>query len=114
MSATPGALRRTGRRYRVVAIGLGLSGLFASRMLKLAQLNVTDALVFLTGMIAHRTSHLVSQTSLWVPVVPATAAVVAVCVLIALIVAIVAEPTKHFVAQALCHSGSGRLAKGGC
>jgi hypothetical protein len=113
MSATPGALRRTGRRYRVVAIGLGLTGLVATKALKLAQLNITDALVFLTSLIAHRTSHLVSQTSLWVAVVPATAAVAAVGVLIALIVAIVAELTKHRVAQHLCHAGLGRLAKGG-
>jgi hypothetical protein len=98
MSATPGALCRTGRRYRVVAIGLGLGGLFASRTLKLAQLNVTDALVFLASLIAHRTSHLVNDTSLWVRVIPATAAVAAVGVLIALSVAVVAEHTKHHVA----------------
>jgi hypothetical protein len=114
MSATPGALRRTGRRYRVVAIGLGLGGLIATKALKLAQLNITDALVFVTGMIAHRTSHLVDDTSLWVAVIPAVAAVAAVGVVIALIVAVVAELTKHFVAQALCHAGLARLAKGGC
>jgi hypothetical protein len=114
MSATLGAIHRTGRRYRFVAIGSGLSGLIAIKALKFAQLNVSDALVFLTGMIAHRTSHLVSHMSLWVRVIPAAAAVAAVGVLIALSVAVVAELTKHLVAQALCHTGLRRLAKGRC
>jgi hypothetical protein len=114
MSATPGALRRTGRLHRVVAIGLGLGGLFASRTLKFAQLNVTDALVFVTSLIVHRTSHLVSYTSVLVPVIPAIAAVAAVGVVIALTVAVVAELAKHLVAQAPCHTGLRRLAKGGC
>jgi hypothetical protein len=96
----------------VVAIGLGLGGLFATRTLKLAQLNITDALVFLTSLIAHRTSRLVNDTSLWVSVIPAVGAVVAVGVVIALTVAVVAELTKHLVGQALCHAGLRRLAKG--
>ena len=35
------------RRHRVVAIGSGLGGLTATKALKHAQVNITDALMFL-------------------------------------------------------------------
>jgi uncharacterized membrane protein len=112
MSATLGGIRRTGRRYRVVAVGSGLSGLIAIKGLKFAQLNITDALVFLTGVIAHRASHLLNHISLGVAVIPATAALATVGLVIALSVAVIGEFSKHRVAQAACHSGLWRLAKG--
>jgi hypothetical protein len=108
----PAPSEDAGQRHRVVGIGSGLGGLIAIKALKLTQLNITDALVFLTGLIAHRASYLVNHTSLWVPVIPATAAIVTVCVLIALSVCAVAGLTKHLVAQALCHTDLRRLAKG--
>jgi hypothetical protein len=108
----PAPSENAGQRHRVVGIGSGLGGLIAIKALKLTQLNITDALVFLMGLIAHRASHLVSHTSLLVQFVPATAAVGAVGVIVTLSVAVVAELTKHRVAQALCHTGLRHLAKG--
>jgi hypothetical protein len=100
MSATPGPVHGTGRRHRVLAVGSGLGGLTATKALKHAQINITDALVFLTRMTAQGTSHVVNQTSLWVQVIPPTAAVASVGVLIAISVAVVGELTKRVVAHA--------------
>jgi hypothetical protein len=86
VTATPG----TGRRHRVVAIGLGLGGLTATKALRHDLVNITDALVFLTRMTAQGTSHVHNQASLWLHVIPTTAAVFAsVGVLITLYVAII-------------------------
>ena len=99
------------QRHRVVAIGFG--GLIAANALKHAQLNIADALVFLTRITAQGTSHVVNATSLWVQVIPATAAVATtVGVLIALSVAVVGQRNRRVVAQ----SGSwwtGRIGNAG-
>jgi hypothetical protein len=85
----------------LVAIGSGFGGLTATKALKHAQVNITDALVFLTRITAQGTSHVVNQTSLWVQVIPATAAVATtVGVLITLSVAVVGELNKRVVGQA--------------
>ena len=90
----------TGQRHRVVAVGSGLGGLTATKALKHSELNITDALVFVTRMTAQGTSRFVNHASLWVSVAPATTAVAAtVGVLIALFVAIVGGPTKNVVTQ---------------
>jgi len=87
----------------LVAIGSGLGGLTATKALKHSQLNITDALVFLTRISAQGTSHVVHQTSLWVQVIPATAVVATtVGVLITLSVAVVGELNKRVAAQARC------------
>ena len=79
--------------HRVVAIGSGLGGLTATKALKHDLANITDALVFLTRISAQGTSRFVNQTSLWVQVIPATAAALTtIGMLIALYVAIVREP----------------------
>jgi hypothetical protein len=59
------------QRHTFVATGHGLVGLAAIKALKLAQLNITDALVFATGIAAHAVSHVVRQASQWAPVIPA-------------------------------------------
>jgi hypothetical protein len=90
VTATPG----TGRRHRVVAIGLGLAGLTATKALKHDLANITDALVFLTRITAQGTSH-VNQKSIWLQVIPTTAAVLATLgVLVTLYVAII-RPRKR-------------------
>ncbi|MBV8294085.1 MAG: hypothetical protein JOY55_20185 [Mycobacterium sp.] len=90
-----------GQRHRVVAVGSGLGGLTATKALKHSELNITDALVFVTRMTAQGTSRVVNHAPLWVSVAPATAAIAAtVSVLIALFVALVSEPTKNIVTQA--------------
>ena len=103
LPTTPDPVPGTGQRHRVVAIGFGLGGLTATKALKHAQLNITDALVFLTRITAQGTSHVVHQTSLWVQIIPVTAAVATtVGALIALSVAVVAELNKRVAAQARC------------
>ena len=86
----------TGQWHSVLAIASGLTGLTATKALKLAQLNITDALVFVTGMAAHGTAHVVRQASHWTPVFPA---VVTVSVLVALAVAAAVDVVKMIVAQ---------------
>ena len=89
------------QRHRVVAVGSGLGGLTATKALKHAEMNITDAVVFVTRMTAQGTSRVVNHAPLWVSVAPATAAIAAtVSVLIALLVAIVGGPTKNIVTQA--------------
>ena len=73
MSPTRGAPRRTGRRHRIVAIGLGFGGLTAAKMLKHAEMNITDALVFLTRFTAQGISRVAHQTSCWHQAIPAIA-----------------------------------------
>jgi monoamine oxidase len=79
LPAPPEAYLETGllpaTRHRVVAVGSGLGGLTATRALKHDLANIADAVVFLTRMAAQGTSHVVSQTSPWVQVIPATTAV---------------------------------------
>ena len=77
MIAAPDALRGTGWRRRVAAIGSGFGGLTATKTLKHAQLNITDAVVFLVRIIAQGTSYVVNQTPLWLQVIPAIAGLAA-------------------------------------
>jgi hypothetical protein len=86
----------TGRPHSVFAMASGLTGLAATKALKLAQLNMTDALVFVTSMAAHNTSHVVRHASHWTPVFPA---VVTVSVLVAFVVAAAVDIVKLVVAQ---------------
>jgi hypothetical protein len=86
----------SGPRHPILAIGSGLAGLTATKALKLAQLNITDALVFVTGMAVHDTSHLVRQASRWAPLFPA---VVTVSVLVALLAAAAIDVVKIIAVQ---------------
>jgi hypothetical protein len=87
MIAAPDALGGTGWRRRVAAIGLGFGGLTAMKTLKHAQLNITDAVVFLVSIVAQGASYVVNQTPLWLQVIPAIAGLVAMIgALIALLV----------------------------
>ena len=92
----PAPLDVTARRHVILAIGSGLTGLTATKALKLAQLNITDALVFVTGMAARCTSHFVRQASHWAPAFPA---VVTVSVLVVLAAAAAVDIVKLIVVQ---------------
>jgi hypothetical protein len=94
MIATPDTVHGTGRRHRVVAIGSGLSGLTATKALKHAQVNITDALPFLMRVTAQGTSHVLNQTPQWLQVIPAAGVAATICVMIALHVAIVRVPRQ--------------------
>jgi hypothetical protein len=59
------------QRHHMMAAGYGLVGLTAIKVLKFAQLNITDALVFVTGMAAHHGPHLVARAAQWTPAFPA-------------------------------------------
>lgn len=85
MVATLDTLSGTGQRRRIAAIGSGFGGLTATKALKHAELNITDALVFLVRIAARGASYVVNQTPPWLPAVPATAGLAAsIGVLIAL------------------------------
>jgi hypothetical protein len=86
----------SGHRHVILAIGSGFSGLTATKALKLAQLNITDALVFVTGMAVHGTSHFVRQASQWTPLLPAA---VTVSVLVALLAAAAIDVVKLIAVQ---------------
>jgi hypothetical protein len=83
------------QRHHIVAAGYGLVGLTAIKVLKFAQLNITDALVFVTGMAAHTASRLVAQAAQWTPGLPA---VVMASVLVALVVAAAIDIVKIITA----------------
>jgi hypothetical protein len=82
------------RRHRVVAIGSGLGGLTATKALRHAQVNITDALTFLTRVTAQGTSHVLNQTPQWLQVIPTAGVAATIGVLIALRVAVAREPKK--------------------
>ena len=69
------AMPGTGRRHRVVAIGSGFGRLTATKALKHAEADITDALTFLTRIAARGTAHVHNQASLWLVLIPTTAAV---------------------------------------
>lgn len=85
-----------GRRHAILTIGSGLTGLIATKALKFSQVNITDALVFVTRIAVQWTSYFASQASPWTPFVPA---VVKASVLIALAVAAVANIAELIAAQ---------------
>lgn len=85
-----------GRRHAILAIGSGLTGLTATKALKLSQVNITDALVFVTRIAVQCTSHFANQASHWTPFLPA---VVKAGVLIALAVVAVANIAELIAAQ---------------
>jgi hypothetical protein len=93
LSAPPGV---SAQRHVILAIGSGLAGLTATKALKLAQLNITDALVFVTGIAVHGTSHFLRQASQWTPVFPA---VVTVSILVALLAAAATDVVKLIAVQ---------------
>ena len=78
MVAAPDALRWTGWRRRVAAIGVGFGGLTATKALRHAEVNITDAAVFLVRIIAQGTSYVVNQTPPWLQVIPAIAGLAAI------------------------------------
>jgi hypothetical protein len=77
MIAAPDASSGTGWRRRVAALGSGFGGLTATKALKHAQVNITDAVVFLVRIIAQGTSYVVNQTPLWLQAIPAIAGIAA-------------------------------------
>src|ERR1700739_3067499 len=92
VTAKPDTAHECGWLHRVVAIGSGLGGLTATKALKHDLVNLTDALVFLARITAQGTAHVHNRTSLWIQVIPTTAAVLTtVCVLITLYVRVGCE-----------------------
>jgi predicted metal-binding membrane protein len=92
LPVTPGTAHRSGRRHRVVAIGSGFGGLTATKALKHDLVNIADVLAFVMRIAARGTAHVHAQASLWLHVIPTTAAVfTAVGVLITLYAAIIRE-----------------------
>lgn len=85
-----------GQRHAIFAIGSGLTGLTATKALKLAQLNITDALVCVTRFVAQGASRFVGQVSQWTSLIPA---VLTLSVLVALSVAAVVDIVKLIAAQ---------------
>jgi hypothetical protein len=77
MVATPDTVRETDQRRRVAAIGSGFGGLTATKALRHAEVNITDAVVFLVRITAQGTSYVVNQTPLWLQVIPAIAGLAA-------------------------------------
>ena len=112
--ATPGTVPGMGWRHRVVAVGSGLGGLTATKALKHDLVNIIDALVFLTRITAQGTAHVHNRTSLWLPVIPATAAALTtIGVLVTLYIAIARGRRKRafheIVTAARYFSCHGRL-----
>ena len=104
MTAT--ATTGTDRRHRVVAIGSGFGRLTATKALKHAETDITDALTFLTRIAARGTAH-VHQTALWLPVIPTALAVLTTAgVLITICVAVIRE-RKAEIGTAASNFGKG-------
>jgi hypothetical protein len=92
VTAMPG----TGRRQRVVATGLGFGRSAATKALKHSELDITDAVAFLSRISGRGTPHVLNQISLWPPVVPTSAAALTTSgALIALYVAITRGPKNR-------------------
>jgi hypothetical protein len=96
IATLPASRGVAGRRHSILATGSGLTGLTATKALKFSQVNITDALVFVTRIAVQSTSHFVNQSSHWTPFLPA---VVKVGVLIALAVVAVANIAELIAAQ---------------
>lgn len=92
VTAMPG----TGRRQRVVATGLGFGRSTATKALKHSEVDVTDAVAFLSRITGRGTGHVLNQMSLWPQAIPASAAAATtVGALIALYVTIAREPKNR-------------------
>jgi dienelactone hydrolase len=92
VTAMPG----TGRRHRVVATGLGFGRSTATKALKHSEVDITDAVAFLTRITGRDTAHVLNQMSLWPQAIPTSAAALTtVGALITLYVAIVREPKNR-------------------
>lgn len=77
VDTAPDAVYGTRLRHRVAAVCSGLGGLTATKALKHAQVNITDAVVFLVRITAQGTSYIVNQTPLWLQGIPAIAGLAA-------------------------------------
>ena len=105
MTAT--ALPDACRRHRVVDIGSGFGRLTATKALKHAETDITDALTFLTRIAARGTAHVHHQTALWLPVIPTALAVLTTAgVLITICVAVIRE-RKAEIGTAASNFGKG-------
>jgi hypothetical protein len=95
LAVTPGSADRSYRRHRAVAVGSGFGGLTATKALKHDLVNITDAVAFVMRIAARGTTHVHNQASLWLHVIPTTAALfTTVGVLITLYVAIIRGPRR--------------------
>lgn len=91
-TAMPGAARR----HRVVATGLGFGRSTATKALKHSDVDVTDAVAFLSRITGRGTGHVLNQMSLWPQAIPASAAAATtVGALVTLYFAIVREPRSR-------------------
>ena len=89
---TTTAMPGTGRRQRVVATGLGFGRSTATKALKHSELDITDAVAFLSRITGRSTGHVLNQMSLWPQAIPTSvAASTTVGALITVYVAIVVE-----------------------
>ena len=77
MVATPDTVRGTDQRRRVAGVCSGFGGLTATKALKHAEVNITDAVVFLVRITAQGTSYIVNQTPPWIQDIPAIAGLAA-------------------------------------
>ena len=86
------AMPSTGRQ-RVVATGLGFGRSAATKALKHSELDIADAVAFLSRITGRGTGHVLNQMSLWTVAMPTSAAALTtVGALVTLYVAIVREP----------------------
>jgi hypothetical protein len=99
-TAMPGTAHGNGWRHRVLDIGSGVGGLTATKALKHDLVNIADALVFLTRIAAQGTAHVHNRTSLWLHVIPTTAAVLTTVG--ALVVLHVAKRSGNFAQKGWC------------
>jgi hypothetical protein len=77
MVTAPDAVYGTRLRHRVAAVCSGFGGLTATKALNYAQVNITDAVVFLVRITAQGTSYIVNDTPLWLQDIPAIAGLAA-------------------------------------
>lgn len=79
-------------RHRILAVASGLAGLTATKALKRDLVTIADALTFVMRFAARGTAHAHVQASLWLHVIPTTAATsTAVGALVAVYAAIIHE-----------------------